>query len=126
MDREGYALAAGFAIGLINLGAGDRLRGYYYDKITEMLWQYMIGGRDPLVEPTDIANQQAPPNTLLGPGGVPWNDGLDDAETVADIPILCDSLSRDQTQHGLEGEQANVIISQSNVRTQTPLNPLRC
>ena len=124
LDREGYALAAGFAIGLINLGAGDRLRGYYYDKITETLWRYMIGGHDPLVEPTLIANQSAPPDTLLGPGGVPWSNGLDDAETVADIPILSDNLNRDRTQHGLEGEQANIIISQSNVRTRASLTPL--
>ncbi|KAL9106045.1 MAG: hypothetical protein Q9227_008888 [Pyrenula ochraceoflavens] len=43
---EGYRLAAGFALGLINLGKGSNLQGLHDMNITERLLNLAIGARD--------------------------------------------------------------------------------
>lgn len=45
IDRDVYALSAGFALGLINLGKWDSLNSLIDLKIQEKLKHYMIGGR---------------------------------------------------------------------------------
>jgi anaphase-promoting complex subunit 1 len=44
-DREGYALAAGIGLGLVNLGRGNTSQGLTDLKLTEKLKLYMLGGK---------------------------------------------------------------------------------
>ncbi|GMI26641.1 hypothetical protein TeGR_g303, partial [Tetraparma gracilis] len=45
-DREGYVLASGLALGMVNLGRGDNMGGLSGLMIEERLTRYMVGGRD--------------------------------------------------------------------------------
>lgn len=93
--REAYALCAGFAIGLINLGLGNELNGRYHNETIELLRLYMIGGMDPQMCAQAVSTEPPPPNGLMGPAGVPWNGALDDAENVQHIPLLFNGLVND-------------------------------
>ncbi|CAD7696275.1 unnamed protein product [Ostreobium quekettii] len=112
-DREGYALAAGLALGLVNLGNGGQACGLEDLRIEECLRYYMVGGHDPrgTMRPRG-SQQQAVMNTglegLLGPGGVPWDPDLRDAEMVEDLPGVNISLARDQASRGLDGDHTQV------------------
>ncbi|KAL3687507.1 hypothetical protein R1sor_013816 [Riccia sorocarpa] len=48
LDREGYALAAGLALGLVTLGRGNDAWGLSDLRIEDRLRHYMSGGREPL------------------------------------------------------------------------------
>ena len=75
----------------------------------------MIGGRDPLLEPVDIARSTGPTDRLLGPGGVPWSNELRDHELVQNTELLYENLNREPTAQGIDGEQANFLNSHSQV-----------
>ncbi|KAL2629518.1 hypothetical protein R1flu_014204 [Riccia fluitans] len=47
LDREGYALAAGLALGLVTLGRGNDAWGLSDLRIEDRLRHYMSGGREP-------------------------------------------------------------------------------
>lgn len=92
--REAYALCAGFAIGLINLGAGNERKGYYYDQIVRTLQTYMLGGQDPLVYPRGREpHEHEPPVGLFGPRGLPFNGALGDRNYLPSDSILLSTLS---------------------------------
>ncbi|ERN05300.1 anaphase-promoting complex subunit 1 isoform X1 [Amborella trichopoda] len=45
LEREGYAVAAGSALGLVGLGRGNDFIGYM-DTLVDRLFQYILGGKD--------------------------------------------------------------------------------
>eukprot|EP00210_Caulerpa_lentillifera_P008130 g7764.t1 len=107
-DREGFALAAGFAFGLINLGAGNELTGYYHDKMIFILRRYMLGGLDPRLEADREANLNLPPmEGLLGPGGLQFNAALGDNDLIRDIYPLNADLNQGASSSNNDGEQLN-------------------
>ncbi|KAL0039031.1 hypothetical protein WJX77_005730 [Trebouxia sp. C0004] len=68
-DREGYALAAGLALGLITLGQGRAAVGLSDLHIEDRLRYYMIGGSDPgMLGVSTGSSQQQPASSVFGPG----------------------------------------------------------
>ena len=45
IEREGYALASGIALGLVNLGIGNKMQGLIDLKLDERLIRYVEGGK---------------------------------------------------------------------------------
>ena len=45
IEREGYALASGIALGLVNLGVGSEMQGLRDLKLDERLIRYVEGGK---------------------------------------------------------------------------------
>ncbi len=45
IEREGYALASGFAIGMVNLGVGKEMQGMGDLNLDERLVRYVEGGK---------------------------------------------------------------------------------
>lgn len=121
-DREGFALAAGFALGMINLGAGNELTGYYYDKIITQLRRYMLGGLDPHLEADNAANLNLTPmEGLLGPGGVGVHPGLLDNDPIANIPLVNTDLEQGGGPHDEDhlnlGSHSHVVLESEHLDT---------
>ncbi|GMH41655.1 hypothetical protein BSKO_09565 [Bryopsis sp. KO-2023] len=111
-DREGYALAAGFALGLINLGMGGQGCGIDDMQIEDTLRYFMVGGNNPQPSVRRIQSTPvAPPGLdgLLGPGGTPWDIELRDMEMVEGVPGT-DQLSNHNTNRGPDGDHAQVVL----------------
>jgi len=112
-------LAAGFAFGLVNLGAGCLLKGEKYNKMIEKLRRYMVGGQDPNLNHKLPWEQEIPDNTLLGPGGTAWSNLLDDRETITGIPILRPSLREELPPQGIGAAPGNTLVEKSNTVIET-------
>ena len=64
LDREGYALAAGFALGLVTLGRGRDAWGLADLHIEDRLRHYMSGGGEPTDERLQRFDGTMPPSNL--------------------------------------------------------------
>lgn len=81
----------------------------------ELLRRYMLGGTDPQIESIRKAKEPDQPSGLMGPGGVPWNEGLRDADTVSHIDLLHRDVTQERSGQTLEADKPNGRSDQAQV-----------
>lgn len=126
--REGYALAAGAALGLIMLGAGHSAPGVADLRFVDRLRHHMLGGlRSQGRQAVDGPAASTAPNTLFGPDAIIGFDPTQASDMLAALRMggsgvraAADAFAEDggtgdsgsgASQVVLEGERVDVAVS---------------
>ncbi|KAL3162204.1 hypothetical protein ABBQ32_009910 [Trebouxia sp. C0010 RCD-2024] len=118
-DREGYALAAGLALGLITLGQGRGAVGLSDLHIEERLRYYMVGGSDPgLPGGSTGSSQSQAASKVFGPGVIGSDPTLGEDSSYPPWPMgglrgPADDTSQQTgvSQVVLEGKLVNLDVT---------------
>ena len=105
VDREGYSLAAGLALGFVTLGQGNKAVGLADLRIEDRLRRFMEGGKDPEAAAVLAANNYA---TQAQCSRIKEGDVVN-VDITAPAAILALGLMYLRTNNAAVGEQVNDV-----------------